>query len=1420
HVAPIVNYPIKAVMWYQGESDSGRHVSYAEIFQRMIADWRELWGKEDLPFFYVQLARYSRDNYAPIRNAQLQTLKLPNTGMVVTLDTDEGTYKNIHPLGKDVIGERMALLADKIIYGKDIVASGPIFKNAEVKGNKIIVHFEEDTIGDGLCISNTYGATDTKLCEFEIADVTGSYVKANAVINSDNTITVSADSITNPKYVRYAYSAVPANPNLFNKNGLPASPFTNDNRIVSANSFSSRAYETVGGDKQKISFDLTPIKDNIDGVIGITAAENSISAWNSAGITIRFQYDGYMGYVNDTVFENTTLAYKAGETYAVEIIADFSSDTYSLYVDGKLLCDGAKFRWDSLDMSNLGRIMLRGGSGWAAGDFYAENVNISRVANISQDEPKSFMDCFDPMPIVGNLSSDCWGSDLVGPRDQSNGLEDRTMESYNYWDGGIIKDEKTNKYHMFTSRWDQSTGFNGWKKSVAVHSVSDSLYGPYVEQEGLLWPDNKSGAGHNVFPFKLRDGDPNGKYAIINSDNGRPGDIFVADSLDGPWKYCTSITSNMKGSGFNAINVAVFLRPDGKYQALARHGDVAIADNLKGPWTVVIDCLWDQVPGLPYTDSDGGHRLEDPTMWYSNGKYHIIVNHWNMRKAYYMTSDDGITNWKLHSGSAYEPDADFLRYTDGTINHWNKIERPYAYVENGELKAFTFAVVDTAKEKDYANDLHGSKVIVVPFNSKKLDKIIAEDTIYHKRDGIAPVADGNVQSWESEAEYNYGGNPYMNLQVNNSDASYGIMGENSVGGTSDDCKISYVKYDISDYDLNKVFKATLSVVYKERLVGASDEDSIQVTLAGNDWEEGDGSDILGKAAESGELTWSAKPEIIYDAEDVEATVAYSDVFDTTENYQIIDIDVTSLIKNVDKNSDTVAFALCNTVNGNRLAVYTKELGTAYSVQLNLFEEDSYEGDNTDYDRLHLILDTEGREESGKLKDKTNNDKSAWYNWVTDSDNVTVDNGLNFDGNVTATVTRNDCRANKLVIEFTPDGTPAYPDHGILDGEGKVLFAHRYATDDNRIHIGRGEINSNVRGDDYIKDKSEQSRLTNFVAEKLGAFSARVDRGTVRYYQGDRVRIVAENTYWDDSLKKLFTDSENYTESFADMQEGEEVYTVTYYILQDGYTFKVSDSLYKGNFNGFGGFLVSGGKSGAIVSYKEIKIYTDNAEPKVFCENFKIKSEGVEGSNVAVFVAKEGDILKEVYTEETTDDFEIAIPEGYEYATFMLLNDIDKLSPVIKSFGIDANSVFVSAVGQNVKAFLPVENRTESAVYTFQFKDNGSNDSGIIIGSDEAGLNSQSSNYFASGSIVILFSNGELYTRDADSKALRGAYTVGEEVDVQIEADIAANTYNLYINGELVAENVGFRKSATVLDTLCLVENKGGEAFEVYNFRVR
>ncbi len=376
HIAPITDYPISAILWYQGESDSKNAVMYEEAFKQLITDYRRLWNNESLPFLFVQLARYGKDNYAPLRNAQMKALELSNTGMAVILDTDKGTYNNIHPLGKEVVAHRLYLLAKQYVYGENIVATGPIFEKAEAGEGEIVVSFKPGTIGEGLCINNTYGASDTELCEFEIAEEKGAFVKAKAVINKDNTITVSAEGMLNPKFVRYAYSAVPENANLFNQNGLPASPFTTDTRIFSMASFMSHGIENEKSNVQLVNFEVTPTKDSINGVMGFTATENAVSAWNSCGITVRFNKNGYFEYINGSGFETSHLAYEGGKTYSCTIIADFTDNTYAFIVDGEVLCEKASFRSGSLAMDNLGRFMIRGGDGEAAEEFFFENVSV------------------------------------------------------------------------------------------------------------------------------------------------------------------------------------------------------------------------------------------------------------------------------------------------------------------------------------------------------------------------------------------------------------------------------------------------------------------------------------------------------------------------------------------------------------------------------------------------------------------------------------------------------------------------------------------------------------------------------------------------------------------------------------------------------------------------------------------------------------------------------------------------------------------------------------------------------------------------------------------------------------------------------------------------------------------------------------
>lgn len=329
----------------------------------------------------------------------------------------------------------------------------------------------------------------------------------------------------------------------------------------------------------------------------------------------------------------------------------------------------------------------------------------------SPADGRDLIDYFLPIPIHGQLSKDVWGAPNVLPRDPQNGLEDQTMKQWNYWDGQIIKGPD-GKYRLFASRWEQALGHNGWPRSKAVYAVSDNPTGPYIDK-GLLWPDNQGGKGSNVTALVL----PDGRYAVMVSQT-RPCDVFISKSLDGPWDYQGSI--KIDPNGFTppgkAANDSPILRPDGSFEIIERFGIIMISkDGIMGPYKVQGPGIFGKVPGLPKKN------LEDPLIWYSGGLYHIVVNCWSARKAYHLTSHDGIHDW-INRGLAYDPASDFIRYTGGTVNHWNKIERPGVIIENGHVAYFIFSVIDIPKEQDTGNDGHGSKIIIVPFDGAALDR--------------------------------------------------------------------------------------------------------------------------------------------------------------------------------------------------------------------------------------------------------------------------------------------------------------------------------------------------------------------------------------------------------------------------------------------------------------------------------------------------------------------------------------------------------------------------------------------------------------------------------------------------------------------------------------------------------------------------
>ena len=315
---------------------------------------------------------------------------------------------------------------------------------------------------------------------------------------------------------------------------------------------------------------------------------------------------------------------------------------------------------------------------------------------------KTLIDYFQPTPIVCPLTSNTWGAPGVLPRDVCNGLEDSTNTQWQYWDGKILRGVD-GKYHLYAGRWPQNKGFADWPNSVIVGSVSNgSLVGSYLPSATTPF----SGKEQNVTGIVLN----NGTSVLLDS----PGKIYESSSLADPWTSEGTLQVTANGSTISTAtteNQSIWQNATGSFLIISRtFQEMTSATNIVGPYLIQAT--------IPSLQSQG---YEDPVVWCSGGQYHLIANMYNARKAMHFTSADGIANWK-NMGLAYDPTADFIRYSDGTVNHWYKIERPGVFMEAGHVTAFTFAVIDVDKTLDLANDSHGTKIIVVPFDGVTFDR--------------------------------------------------------------------------------------------------------------------------------------------------------------------------------------------------------------------------------------------------------------------------------------------------------------------------------------------------------------------------------------------------------------------------------------------------------------------------------------------------------------------------------------------------------------------------------------------------------------------------------------------------------------------------------------------------------------------------
>ncbi|MEI8293386.1 MAG: sialate O-acetylesterase [bacterium] len=261
-IAPLQPYAIRGVIWYQGESNNADPILYRKLFPALIHSWREQWGQGDFPFLFVQIAPF-KDLTPGLREAQLLALEsTKNTAMAVT--TDVGNPVDIHPTNKEPVGHRLSLAARALAYGEKIEFSGPLYSSMRVEGNKAIVSFSHT--GGGLI------AKDGDLRGFMVAGSDGRFFAAQAEIKGES-VEVSSPGVQVPTVVRYGWANAP-DVNLFNKEGLPASPFRTD---------ISNSFNMVRGDLPPAGADLLESTAMTNGLVRIAKEASSVNGGVEVG---------------------------------------------------------------------------------------------------------------------------------------------------------------------------------------------------------------------------------------------------------------------------------------------------------------------------------------------------------------------------------------------------------------------------------------------------------------------------------------------------------------------------------------------------------------------------------------------------------------------------------------------------------------------------------------------------------------------------------------------------------------------------------------------------------------------------------------------------------------------------------------------------------------------------------------------------------------------------------------------------------------------------------------------------------------------------------------------------------------------------------------------------------------------------------
>lgn len=354
-------------------------------------------------------------------------------------------------------------------------------------------------------------------------------------------------------------------------------------------------------------------------------------------------------------------------------------------------------------------------------------------------EGARFMDRFLPMP-AGKLSSDVWGAKNVIPRYIDNGIED---DLRSYWGGNIIKDN-AGQYHLYVCGWPENSpkGHMFWPNSTVYHAVCNNSIGPFMIKDTI-------GPGHNPEAFCLKDG----RVAVYVIDG-----YYLADNLNGPWIYNKFDFDKRDRRIIEGLsNLTFSQREDGSYLMVCRGGGVWISQTGLSTYNQISDKrVYPPVKG----------EFEDPVVWRDHIQYHLIVNDWLGRIAFYLRSKDGV-DWVTDPGEAYMPGVSI--HEDGKVEDWFKYERiKILQDEYGRAIQANFAVIDTLKHEDLPNDNHSSKNISIPLNPGLLLTVLDTKPITEKtktirvkiaaEDGFNPQTDIDLNSlrFGASTEVNFG----------------------------------------------------------------------------------------------------------------------------------------------------------------------------------------------------------------------------------------------------------------------------------------------------------------------------------------------------------------------------------------------------------------------------------------------------------------------------------------------------------------------------------------------------------------------------------------------------------------------------------------------------------------------------------------